>query len=381
VEKKSIVWKNLIGQARVKEMLGAAFSTQSLGHAYLFCGDEGIGKFAAALELSMALLCENAADAPCFSCPSCQKVLRYSHPDFHVVLPMSLDKEYKASDGKLNQAGWDYLSSIVAEKIRQPYRFPSHSGVPVIPVEWIKEINHAIGRGAVGAGKNIAIIGNVDLMNKESANAMLKTLEEPPQNTIMILTTDHPQAVLPTIASRCQIVRFGHVAENDIKKALAVFLGPKADERSIAGAVAYAMGSPGRALSLADESLSQTAGEAREFWSMCCEGDWEKLGPWVDERAKRNDYKEQQRFFTYMMFLIRASFLQNTARSEKYIDGAGTLGGGQAALGDATCAHRLAGACEAALSSIAAYGNLAIVFVNFIMTVMEIVNVEKRKAG
>ena len=256
-----------------------------------------------------------------------------------------------------------------------------HQDVPVIPVEWIKEINHAINRGAVEARKNIAILLNIDMMNKESANAMLKTLEEPPENTIMILTTDHAQAVLPTVASRCQIVRFGHVAAQDIQEALEAGLGATADEQAIASAVRYSMGSLGRALTLANESLSETAADAKALWTMCCEGDWERLGPWVDERAGQKEYEAHQRFFTYMLYLIRSSFLQNGLRSEKYIDEDGRLSGAEAALGDVEAVQRLTKACEEALSAIEARGNAGIVFVNFIMTVMEIVHVEKHQAG
>ena len=109
---KTLLWKNLVGQDRVKEVLANAFTHEMLGHAYLFCGDEGTGKFAAALELSMALLCSDPGKAPCYACDSCTKVLRYAHPDFHVIMPVSLEKEHK-KDGKLSAEGWNFLASSV----------------------------------------------------------------------------------------------------------------------------------------------------------------------------------------------------------------------------------------------------------------------------
>jgi hypothetical protein len=167
VSEKTIDWKHLVAAARVKEMLSSAFSSGSLGHAYLFCGDEGVGKFAAALDMALALVCTGKATVPCLSCPACRKVLHNSHPDVHIILPVSLEKEHKSSDGTLNKTGWDFLSSTVVSKIVSPYPPLGYTGVPAIPVEWIKEVNHAILRGSVSGDRTVAIICGIDLMNKE----------------------------------------------------------------------------------------------------------------------------------------------------------------------------------------------------------------------
>ena len=199
---KTLRWTNLIGQERVKEMLSSAVANGTLGHAYLLCGDIGTGAFQAALELSMALLCSGDGEVPCYICDACKKVLRNAHPDFHVIMPVSLEKEYRDSDNNLNQEGWEFLSLMIQARISEPYRLPVQPGVPAIPVEWVKEINHAIRRGAVLKGTTIAVFDGIDSMNKESANAMLATLEDPPENTVLLLITQRPQSVLPTIASR-----------------------------------------------------------------------------------------------------------------------------------------------------------------------------------
>lgn len=377
---KTIVWNNLIAQDRVKEMLGSAFSGESLGHAYLFCGDEGVGTFAAALDLAMVLLCKSEGAVPCGSCPACQKLMRNSHPDFHVALPVSLEKDHKSSDGTLSKAGWDFLSSIVASKIGSPYLPLSYAGVPAIPVEWIKEVNHAVLRGAVSGDRTVVIICGIDLMNKESANAMLKTLEEPPANTFLILATDRPEAVLPTIASRCQIVRFGHVPFPEIKRALCQALGPEADDASVNRAVHFSMGSLGRALLLASADLTETVREVRDVWDLCYGSDMLAVAAKADGLAKQNDYDANARFFTSMLYLLRNSFLQKNGCSENYIDAGDTLSDPAGVFERPDSAEHLVRACNEAISSVRANGNIAIILVNFVIMVMEIIHGEKQQA-
>ncbi|HMA64917.1 MAG TPA: hypothetical protein VKO63_06965, partial [Chitinispirillaceae bacterium] len=84
-----IQWNKFIGQDRIKNVLSSAFVNNTLGHAYLLCGDAGTGKFAAAFELAMALLCKSPDKKPCGRCDSCTRMLKYGHPDFHVVLPVA----------------------------------------------------------------------------------------------------------------------------------------------------------------------------------------------------------------------------------------------------------------------------------------------------
>jgi DNA polymerase III delta prime subunit len=394
---KTIVWKNLVAQERVKEMLGSAFLSGNLGHAYLFCGEEGVGKFAAALELSLALLCAAGEGVPCYKCAPCRKALSGNHPDLHVIFPVLLDESHK-SGGDLNQKGWEFIASLVPKKISAPYMPLSYEDedidkaalhkVPSIPVEWIKEINEGILRGAVEGDRSATIFCDVDTMNAFSANAMLKTLEEPPANTYLFLTTSKPEAVLPTIASRCQIMRFGHVPAAHIKQELAAALGPGADETKITDAVYYSMGSLGRALALIKteeqgkglKTLEETALEVKEFWGLCSTGSWLAVAPALDALAREKNFAVHEQFFTYLLYLMRNSFLQKTGRSENYIDGSNILADPNGIFDDPAATDRLTRACNDALSGVRKYGHIGIILVNFVTTLMEILHVEKQQA-
>jgi DNA polymerase III delta' subunit len=373
---KTIFWKNLIGQERTKETLGNAFTHETLGHAYLFCGDAGAGKFQAALELSMALLCLGEGNVPCYSCESCAKILRNAHQDFHVVAPVALEKEQRSSDGKLNQEGWRYLSTCMQEKISKPYAEELSSGTASIPLEWVKEINHAIVRGAVSAGMNIAVIDDVDIMNKESANAMLKTLEEPPPHTLLILLTTRPQSVLPTIISRCQILRLGAVPADQIQEALINRFGfdasPAVDE-----AVRLCMGAPGKALSMCENSMGNLAAQAARLLDLCIANDWQAIGAFIDELSAHGGSDAHEKLLMRLAHGVRNRFLSGLSVSATYID---TLDfaevgkGGSFPSADVASVQRLLKACQDAISALRAYGNVSLVFVHFILTLTEIIH-------
>jgi len=383
---KKLVWNRLIAQSQIKEVLSQAFNGNTLGHAYLFCGKTGTGTFQAALELGMAMLCVAGGEAPCYSCESCQKVLRHAHADFHVIVPVSLDKEHRGADGKLNADGWNLLAETALSRIGDPYVQAKYSSAPSIPVEWVKEVNHAILRGPVSGAHTVAIIDCVDIMNKESANAMLKTLEEPPAGTLIILVTSRPQTLLPTIASRCQTARLGWLPPEQIRHALDVRLGDAVSETIRLEAVKYCDGSLGRAIELCEKPSGTLTEEALRLLQECSAGDWLPLAVHVDEMVRQADYEHNERLLLHLIHLIRTHFLQKITPSGTYFDMMGAAGGttgvqrpiSATLVSTPDIAARFVAACQDALSGIRVHGNASIVLVTFIISLMEIVHEQKQ---
>ncbi|MFP4014121.1 MAG: ATP-binding protein [Chitinispirillaceae bacterium] len=371
-------WNRLVGQERIKNVLGKAFENGTLGHAYLFCGEKGTGKFAAALELAMALLCHNEEKKPCGVCPSCKKVNSYSHPDFHVLMPVVLGKEHKTSDGKLSPDGWNYVSSRAARRIENPYRLEDFSGIPQIPVEWIKEVNHAIVRGSVESGRNVAILDGVDFMNKESANAMLKTLEEPPPGTVMILLTNRAHSVLQTIVSRCQILRFSFLSPDVIRSELCSRFNVDSSDTRVETAVHC--GSLGEAVAIFENPPDESYRIASEFWNHCVSGDWESVAADIDRCGDSADQASGEKTLQCLLQLLRFAFLAKFPGSVNYfrsdmpyrIELPGTVTPGQM--------EHLVRLCQDALSALKARGNSQLVLVNFACSLMEIYDVKKQQA-
>ncbi|MBN1759937.1 MAG: hypothetical protein JW863_16545 [Chitinispirillaceae bacterium] len=373
---KQLQWKQLAGQERIKEVLASAFVKEKLGHAYLFCGETGTGTFAAALDLAMALLCRSEEAQPCGVCDGCRKVLGFSHPDFHVVMPLSLQKEHKGSDGRITEEGWNEFGERVKERIADPYLLPEFTTLPTIPVDWIREVTHAIRRGTVEKGKNIVLIDRVESMHKESANAMLKTLEEPPEDTLLILCTERVHAVLPTIVSRCQLLRFGVLPPETVKAELITRYGVAEDDSRLAGVTHC--GSIGGAWRELRKAQSDDDRYAAGFWSSLSAGDMQAVFAKIDEISAMGDFETYESLFIRLMQGIRNSFLGMVPSSGKYISGDGLPENALSGISSPRPVEELVRNCETAIGQIRARANISLILINFANNIMEILHGKKQ---
>ncbi|PWK37209.1 DNA polymerase III subunit delta' [Cupriavidus plantarum] len=158
-----------------------------LPHALLLHGQQGIGKRDIALHFAQGLLCETprADGQPCGTCGACHWFGQGNHPDFTVVRPEALeggaDGDAEAESGSKKKA-------------------PSK----IIRMEQVRALIEAVGVGTHRAGLRVVVVYPLDALQTEGANALLKTLEEPPPSTVFLLVTDRLDRVLPTILSRCR---------------------------------------------------------------------------------------------------------------------------------------------------------------------------------
>lgn len=189
-------WDDIVGQPKALAFLRGTVVSQRVSHAYLFVGPPGAGKKTAARAFACALFCE---DGGCGACPACTRVKRGVHPDVRVLVP-------EGSAG--------YLSEQVHDLIRD---------VSMSPIE---------------GPRKVYIIESADRFNETSANALLKTLEEPPDDVVIILLCHTLEAVLPTIKSRCQIVRLRRMPPSEAVAVLQRETGAGEDEAAFALAAA-----------------------------------------------------------------------------------------------------------------------------------------------
>jgi len=209
---------DIIGQEAAVATLQTAIARDAVPQSYLFVGPEGIGKAATALEFAKALECRNPSPgASACTCPNCTRIAADQHPDVVRIVP----------DGEFTRI----------------WQLWTRSGHPPGALETLPF-------RPVAGPKRIYLLERAETMNEESANSLLKALEEPPPYVQFILCAPSPTAVLPTILSRCQMVRFRQVAVDVTADWLERKRSLSATEARVIAA--YSQGAPGRALRLAD---------------------------------------------------------------------------------------------------------------------------------
>lgn len=214
---------DIIGQEQLKEHLQNAISMNKVSHAYIINGERSSGKEFIARIFAMTLQCEKGGTEPCGECHSCKQALSNNQPDIIYI---------------------------------------SHEKPNTIGVEDIRgQINNDIGIKPYSSPHKIYIMNEGEKMTVQAQNALLKTLEEPPEYAVILILTTHVEALLPTILSRCVVLHMKPVSDALVKKYLMEELGVPDYKANIC--VAFARGNIGKAKLLASsEEFEKVKDEA-----------------------------------------------------------------------------------------------------------------------
>lgn len=202
---------DIIGQEQLKEHIQNAIASNKVSHAYIINGERNAGKEFIARIFAMTLQCEKGGMEPCNECHSCKQALSHNQPD---IIYISHEKP----------------NSIGVEDIRG-------------------QINNDIGIKPYSSPRKIYIMNEGEKMTPQAQNALLKTLEEPPEYAVILILTDNVEALLPTIISRCVVLNMKPVSDTLVKKYLMEELGVPDYKANIC--VAFARGNIGKAKLLA----------------------------------------------------------------------------------------------------------------------------------
>lgn len=225
-------WKKIIGNSETVAKLKKFSAEKNFPHAVLFVGVEGIGKRKIAETCAAALMCENLTDGePCGTCESCKLMAAGTHPDFYVIEP----EETKAARN--------------------------------IKISQIRNLQHETSLRPIQSDRRVVIIDGAEFMNKAAANCILKTLEEPPSQTIFILLTANRAGLLLTIRSRCITINFDKLSAAQINETL---LAQGIDAAKAQKLSVISDGSLGRALALEKSGGYEMRDEALTLIKQVC---------------------------------------------------------------------------------------------------------------
>ncbi len=227
-------FSEIIGQQKPLEILQSALGNGRLHHAYLFVGPEGVGKRTVALALAKALHCDEAAHDFCGRCAACARIQSSNHADVRVVETLAGKKE--------------------------------------ISIQQVREIERELNFRSFSGKRKIAIIDPAPSMNLSAQNALLKTLEEPPQDALLILIATNAGGLLPTLRSRCLRLPFSPLSRDAVAGFLTTNKGIDQEEARFLAAIS--MGSVGAALKLDQEEFVERRQSWAEMLSSLTAGDY-----------------------------------------------------------------------------------------------------------
>jgi DNA polymerase-3 subunit delta' len=305
-------WLDVKGQFRAMRMLQMAFAGGRMPHGWIFYGPAGVGKEMLAARFARMILCEQPAtiDPPaevsiegpwydgCGRCRSCNLIASGTHPDLHLVY-RQLNKNHPDTTVQ-NRKALDISVDVIRHFLLDPVR----------------------GRSAMGRAK-VYIIREAELLSTAAQNAMLKTLEEPPEDTYIILLSTARDRLLPTTISRCQSVGFGHLDLPTTQQIVAAAGLAPADASFYA---ALSEGRPGGALHLARLDLrADYTGIARDLAGIGAAdpvqlaAHWEEIAQrWAkairDEESDADPTTDQNRQALYVLFLVQSTILRDALR-------------------------------------------------------------------
>ncbi len=317
-------FKNIIAQSGVKAKIIQAAQADRIPHAMMFIGAEGAGSLALALATAQYINCDNPGDTDsCGTCGSCQKNTRMIHPDVHYTYPV-----IRLKPSPSPSLSYDFIEDWRREVQLNPYLSIN---------DWLQSIKAENKQGNITADECREIIKRINMMPYEGkykvqiiwlaeylkgeGNILLKSLEEPPSNTIFILVVEQPDLILNTILSRTQIVRINALEDEDIIQGLTA--NHEVDEKNATNIARIAEGNWNIALSLSHGETSDLAAEFSNWMRMCSAqtkptGESSaKLVEWIDDFSKVGRENQKMMFKYGLIFLRECLAIKATGSTQK----------------------------------------------------------------
>src|SRR5262245_34414164 len=270
-------FSEIAGHQKQVEILRQALSHGRLHHAYLFVGTEGVGKKTIALGLAKAIHCSVVSGDFCDECVDCARIEDDNHTDVRIIEPLVGKKE--------------------------------------ISIQQIRELEKELNWRSFSGKKKIAILDPATLMNLSAQNALLKTLEEPPRDSLLILIAANGGALLPTLRSRCLRISFGPLARDLISGFLVSRKGLDAETAEFLAAMS--LGSLGAVVSIDTQGLLEKRREWMRLISSLGVGDYRAATDAAEILARSKD--ESLRFLEWIESWFRDLLVYGVTQNQQAV--------------------------------------------------------------
>ena len=317
-------FKDVIGQEAVKQRFITSVTEGRVAHTQLFLGPEGSGALPLALAFAQYLSCRHKQNGDsCGTCPSCVKYQKFSHPDLHFIFPTATNAKVKKNpESKLFQEEW--LAFITENKgyVTQNAWYETlgiGNKQGTIYARDANEIVKLLGYKPYEAPVKVVIIFQAERLHPSASNKLLKSLEEPPENTLIILVAERYEMIIPTVRSRAQLVKIPRLRDEEVRQALLDRFPGSMNEEKAAEVAALSHGNWNVALELMEQADEEEYNflKFREWMRLCFRGnDFVAINQLVQELSRLGREK-QKRFLAYGLQVIHNSLFVNQGESQR----------------------------------------------------------------
>jgi DNA polymerase-3 subunit delta' len=303
------MWSNILAQEKVKNNLRSLYESGKISHAYLFHGQEGTGKDAAAIEFAKLVNCLSPINSEaCDKCDNCKSITSLKSRLLSFICALPSGKSGDSDNNPLeNLAPADYEDYIqqLGQKSADPYYKLRLSNANNIKISSIRELVNKIYISQNTGDKKVFLISEADKMKQEAANALLKVLEEPPKNSMIILTTSRITSLPQTVIGRCHKIFFEPLSAADIREKLLKEYKSEYSSALIDISSKFSDGSYSRALELLELGIDEIRDRAIDYMIAILRKDYLNLTTIIKEISSRSDKSKLRYFFFFLNLWFR----------------------------------------------------------------------------
>lgn len=311
-------FSDIPGLSEIKEKLYRTIESGKVAHAQMFAGSEGSANLSLALAYATLLNCTNRADQDaCGQCPSCLKIQKFIHPDLHFVFPVSSakNKTGKAviSDSFITEWRMFLAQNPYAGPFEWSQEFGGENKQLNISREESRNVLKKLSLKSFEGEYKVMIIWLAEYMHPSAANALLKLLEEPPDNTVFLLVTNDYEKIIGTILSRVQLLKIRPFNKSEISDYLISHFNVESGKATQIASISS--GDLNHAIKLINEVEDDTHGMFQDWMRICFSSNYVQLVGWADNFSKANKIN-QKGLFQYGLSILRDSLLTQNGASE-----------------------------------------------------------------